>query len=149
MSKNQLLDRLGKFANGQWLDLLGKSQEASEKAARLRPRRRRNRVDEVEKRVELAEALISMEEISAASQALEGSPLAPGNRETIDALEDENRRPPVRRDPIPEHVLRSVPDRPFEQDKEEFLHSLRTVRRGAGRPSGMRKEHLHPAFRQR
>ena len=45
--KNQLLDRLSKFADGQWLDLLGKSQEASENAARLRSRRRWNRVDEV------------------------------------------------------------------------------------------------------
>ena len=86
-----------------------------------------------------------MREIPAARQALEGSPLAPGNQDTLDALKDENRRPPVPRDPIPEDVLRSVPERPFELDKEEFLHSLRTARRGAaGRPSGMRTEHLRP-----
>ena len=46
------------------------------------------------------------------------------------------------RDPIPEDVFRSVPERPFELDKEKFLHNLRTARRGAaGRASGMRTEH--------
>ena len=55
-----------------------------------------------------------------------------------DALKDENRRSPVVRDPILEDVLRSVPERPFELDKEEFLHSFRTARRGA---EGMR-QHL-------
>ena len=83
--KNQLLDRLSKFANGQWLDLLGKSQEASENAARLRSRRRRNRVDEVEKRVERAEALISMEEISAARQADPGGRVEISARKTVRA----------------------------------------------------------------
>ena len=64
----------------------------------------------------------------------------PGNQDTLDALKDDNRRPPVPRDPIPEDVLRSV-----QLDKEEFLHSLRTARRGAaGGPSGMRTEHLRP-----
>ena len=42
-----------------------------------------------------------------------------------------------------EDVLRSVPDRPFELDKEEFLHSLRTACRGAAEgPLGMSTEHL-------
>ena len=142
--KNQLLDMLSKFVNGQWLDLLGKSQEASENAARLRSR------DDVEKGVERAEALISMGEISAAHQALEGSLLAPGKQDTLDALKDENRQPPVPHDPIPEDVLRSVPERPFELEKEEFLHSLRTAHRGAaGRPSGMRTEQFAPFHRQR
>ena len=34
--KNQLLDRLQKFANGEWVHLLGKSREASESAASIR-----------------------------------------------------------------------------------------------------------------
>ena len=85
-----------------------------------------------------AEPMISMGEISAARQVLEGSPFAPGNQDTLD-------RPPVLRDPIPEDLLRSVPARPFELDKEEFLHSLRTACRGAaGGPSGMRTEQLRP-----
>ena len=82
--KNQLLDRLQKFANGEWIDLLGLSREASESAASIRSRRSRTRVDTVEKRVERAEALISMGEISAARHALEGSPGQRGHSERIE-----------------------------------------------------------------
>ena len=88
-------------------------------------------MDIVEKRVEWAEALISMGEISAARHALEGSPVAPGNEDTLNALRDEDRRPPVPRDPILEEIVRTVPARPFELDKDKFLHCLRTARRGA------------------
>ena len=108
--KNQLFDRFSKFANGQWLDLLGKSPEAWENEVRLRSRKRRNKVDDVEKRVERAETLISMGEISAVRQALEGSPLAPGNQDTLDAFKDENKKLPVFRGPIPEDVLCTVPE---------------------------------------
>ena len=124
LPKNELLDRLRKFANGEWVDLLGLSKEASESAACIRSR---SRVDTVEKRVERAEALISMGEISAARHALEGSPVAPGNEDTLNALRDEERRPPVPRDPIPEENLRAVPARPFELDKDEFLYCLGTA----------------------
>ena len=82
--KNQLLDRLRKFANGEWIDLLGLSREASVSAASIRSRRSRTRVDTVEKRVERAEALISMGEISAARHALEGSPGQRGHSERIE-----------------------------------------------------------------
>ena len=64
--KNQLLDRLQKFANGEWVHLLRLSREASESAASIRSRRSPTRVDTVEKTVERAEALICMDEISAA-----------------------------------------------------------------------------------
>ena len=73
-------------------------------------------MDTVEKRVERAEALISMGEISVARHALEGSPVAPGNEDTLNALRDEDRRHPVPRDPIPEEILRAVPTRPFQLD---------------------------------
>ena len=68
-----------------------------------------------------------------------------GNEDTLNALRDEYGRPPVPRDPIPEEILRAVAARPFELDKDEFLHCLRTARRGAaGGPTGMRTEHLRP-----
>ena len=95
--KNQVLDRLRKFANGKWVDLLGR--EASESASSLRSRRSRTRVDTVEKRVERAEALISMGEISVACHALEGSPVAPGNEDTLNALR-------ARIDAFPCHAIR-------------------------------------------
>ena len=102
-------------------------------------------MDTVEKRVERAEALISMGEIPAVRHALKGSQVAPGNKDTLNALRDEDRRPPVPRDPIPDENLTTVPGRPFQFDKNEFLHCLRTARRGAaGEPTGMRTEHLRP-----
>ena len=49
------------------------------------------------------------------------------------------------RDPIPEEIRAANPSNPLALDKDEFLHSLRTARRGAaGGPLGMRNEHLRP-----
>ena len=103
------------------------------KCSKCSGRKGRTRVDNVEKRVERAEAL--MGEISAARHALEGSPVAPGNEDTLNTLRDEDRRPAVPRDPIPEEILRAVPARPFELDKSEFLHCLRTAQQ-EGLPAG-------------
>ena len=143
--KNKLLERVQKFASGEWLDLLRLSLEASEAASQLRSRRRRTQHDTVTKRVERAEFLVCLGEISAARHALEGSPVAPGTEETLNALRDMDRRPPLPRDPIPEEIRAANPSNPLELDKGEFLHNLRTARRGAaGGPSGMRNEHLRP-----
>ena len=145
VAKNKLLDRFTKFAQGQWLELLSASAEASKSAADIRARRSRTRMDPMDQRVQRAEALLSMGEISAARHALEGSPVAPGSEETHNAVTDANRRPPEPRDPIPEDILQIEPVRPFELDKEGFLQNLRKARRGAaGGPSGTRTEHLRP-----
>ena len=69
-----------------------KSREASEIAASLWSRRSCMRVDIVEKRVERAEALISTGEISA-RHALEGSPVALGNEDILNAVKDEDKTP--------------------------------------------------------
>ena len=87
---------------GQWMDLLRLSLEVSEAASQLRSRRRRTQQDTVTKRVERAETLVCLGEISAARHALEGSPVAPGTKETLNALRDIDRRPPWPRGPIPE-----------------------------------------------
>ena len=86
VSKNALLDRFTKFAQGQWLELLTQSVEASAATTELRSRWRRTGMDSVEKRAERAEALICLGEISAARRALEASPVAPGAEETYRAL---------------------------------------------------------------
>ena len=144
VTKNKLLERVQKFASGEWLDLLRLSLEASEAASQLRSRRRRTQHDIVTKRVERAETLVCLGEISATCHALEGSPVAPGTEETLNALRDMDRRP-LPRDPIPEEIRAANPSNPLELDKDEFLHNLRTARRGAaGGPSGMRNEHLRP-----
>ena len=84
-------------------------------------------------------------EISGAHHALEGSPVAPGTEETLNALRDVDRRPRLPRDPIPDEIRAVASANPLESDKDEFLHNLRTPRRGAaGGPSGMRNEHLRP-----
>ena len=63
----------------------------------MRSRRRRTQPDTVTKRVERAEILVCLGEISAARHALEGSPVAPGTEETLNALRDVDRRPPLLR----------------------------------------------------
>ena len=62
-------------------------------ASSARSRRRRTRVDSVERRAERAQVLVALGEISAGRRALEGAPVAPGSQATLDALRDETRRP--------------------------------------------------------
>ena len=73
VAKNTLLDRFTKFAPGQWLELLSASAEASKIAADMRSRRSRTRVDTVDPRVQRAEALLCMGEMSGARhESLQG-----------------------------------------------------------------------------
>ena len=90
-----------------------------------------------------AEGLVQMGELSAGRQALEGTSLAPGNRPTLDALQDPQRRPPDPRDPIPRLVLDFVLEVPFDFDETKFASNVRSARRGAAAgPSGMTVEHI-------
>ena len=57
--------------------------------------------DTFTKRVERVETLVCLGEISAARHALEGSPVAPGTEETLNALRDMDRRLPLPREPHP------------------------------------------------
>ena len=96
----------------------------------------------IQSRVQRAEALVQMGELSAGRQALEGADVAPGNSATLAQLTN-----PVRRLPIPrDHLSGSataVPAQPFELDPELFCKNVRSVRRGAAPgPSGMTVEHL-------
>ena len=79
-----------------------------------------------------------MGELSAARHALEGDPIAPGNRQTLSALQDPERRPPVPREALPASIVNHFP-----QTEDMFLANLRSARRGAaGGPSGMTAEHI-------
>ena len=70
--------------------------------------------------------------ISIAS-ALEGAELAPGNRATLGALRNTDRRTQSARSTL------------FQLDEDRFLKNLRSARRGAAAgPSGMTNEHLRP-----
>ena len=107
-------------------------------------RQSRRRVhDNLESRAARAEALVHMGELSAARQALEGAAVAPGNRETLNALQNPVRHPPVLRDPIPQDILHVAPTEQFCLDFDTFTRNIRSARRGAaGGPSGMTAEHL-------
>ena len=74
-----------------------------------------------------------------------GLKIAPGDRNTLAAVQDPVRRPAFPRDPLPEDLLTGVPERLFELDKGMFSKNLRSARRGAAAgPSGMTVEHLQP-----
>ena len=72
--------------------------------------------------VERAETLVCLGEISAARHALEGSPVAPGTQETLNAVRDMDRRSLLPRDTIPEEIRGANPSNPLELDKDEFLN---------------------------
>ena len=108
-----------------------------------RKRRRHTPQQDLDRRAVRIEGLVQMGELSAGRQALEGASLAPGNRQTLDALQDPQRRPPEPRDPIPRVVLDFVREVPFDLDETKFASNVRPARRGtvAG-PSGMTVEHI-------
>ena len=94
-----------------------------------------------------AMSLTQMGELSAARQALEGAPVAPGTMSTLRALTDPEERPPLPRAPLSPEVAEAQPVEAFELDSIEFLTCLRRGRRGAAAgPSGMTSDHLFPVF---
>ena len=76
-------------------------------------RSRRHDTDNLESRAARAEALVHMGELSAARQALGGAAVAPGTRDTLNALQDPERRPPVL---LPPDILHAGPVEQFSLD---------------------------------
>ena len=106
-------------------------------------RRRRRSPDSIVHRVARAETLAHLGELSAAGNALEGAPCAPGDNIILRALLDESRRPQHPRFLVLREVLEHRPEVEPALDRDWFLVSLRTARKGAaGGPSGMTAEHL-------
>ena len=124
--RQRLEERLGTFNAGEWVQLLESSMEAAMLGPQANSRkRRRGRNNDAENRVARALQLTHMGELFSARQALEASPVAPGNESTRSQVDGENRRP-------------SRPRRSLDAD-----HNFRTVRRGAvGGLSGMNGGHL-------
>ena len=94
VSRNQLEDRLRRFASGEWLSLLTESRKDSEAATDASVRKRRRGAPTDESRAVRAKQLVSLDEFSAARRALEGSVLAPGTLATLAKLTNPVRRPP-------------------------------------------------------
>ena len=120
------------------------SQDVSAKSqSRSLRSRRREREDEA--RAARALLLVHMGELSAARQALEGAPMAPGTHATLRALTDPERRPAFPREPLSAEVAHMQPAVPFQLDTDLFLVNLRKSRKGAAPgPSGMHSDHLFP-----
>ena len=78
--KQKLLERFDMFNRGQWEALLAASCVCCTQAAVGR-RRWRTQSDNISGRVERAEALVHLGELSSARQVLEGAQLAPGSRQ--------------------------------------------------------------------
>ena len=143
LSKEKLSDRFKMFSRGEWLQLLAASRVCDEKAATTRNRRRRRLPDDLERRAIRALQLVQMGELSSARQALEGAEIAPGSHAALQSLTNEDRRPAIPREPLPQDVIDFVPAVEFSLEDSLFCKTLRSARRGAAcGPSGMTCEHF-------
>ena len=97
--RQKLEARIQSFQQGMWSELLHESATSAERAhTQAVCRRRRQDSDDDGRRVSRALSLVRMGELSAARQALEGAPVAPGTMATFRALTHPERRPPLPRE---------------------------------------------------
>ena len=145
--RSKLEARITSFQRGLWFDLLAEGASCAERVhTQSVPRRCRQQHDDEGKRAARALSLVQME-LSAARQALEGAPVAPGNTAILRALTDLEKRPPLPREELSRAVAEAQPTEQFELDSVEFLICLRRARRGvAAGPSGMTSDHLFPVL---
>ena len=141
VSKPKLVARFEMFVMGEWQALISASRMCSMQAALSRTRRQRTERG-VQHRVNRAQKLVHLGELSAVRQALEGAEVAPGNQETLMAL---RKRPASPRDECPLELVHHVPHTPFPLDEDLLNNNVRSAKRGAAAgPSGMTVEHLQP-----
>ena len=111
--RQRLEERLATFNAGEWVQLLESPMEAAMLGAQANSRkRRRGRNNDAENRAATAQ-LTHMGALSSARQALEASPVAPGNESTRVKLIDENRRPSRQRRSLDADIAASVPSVPM------------------------------------
>ena len=67
-------------------------------------------------------------ELSSGRQALEGASVANGTQQTLEALRDPDRRPPLPRDPLPEAILEHEPEVRFSLEAHRFAANLANLR---------------------
>ena len=143
LPKKNLEERFRMFIEGRWVQLLIDSEACEAASSLATRRRRRNFPDTIDRRVERAQNLVLMGEVSSARHALDGEPVAPGTQRTFDLLSDPERRPPEPYNPMPEFVQNYQAETPFMLDKAKLLKNLKCARRGAAAgPSGMTADHL-------
>ena len=144
--RSKIEERLRLFAEVRWADLVNESiQSALLGSDAARRKRRRQEDDDVVRRAARAEKLVSMGELSAAGQALEGASVAPGTLRTLQELTNPEKRPAWPRSPIPPDIDGYEPEEQLNLSSEALFKNIRKARRGAaGGPSGMTVEHLRP-----
>ena len=111
--KEELARRCASFAKGEWQELLASSNQC------MNPVQNR-KLSSDEAKIIRSEALIGLGELSQARQALESLDLAPGDGNTLGKLCDPNKRPPLPRDVLPDHIRQFVPSEKFPLDPERF-----------------------------
>ena len=136
LGKDKLVARFDQFLAGHWHELILASVQCAEDAAVMTRRHlRKGCPNTIEKRVERAQRLVQVGELSVCRNALEGAD-APG-RATLREL---NQRPCAPRHPIP-----LLPDQFPVHNLEEkvFCRNVRSALMGAaGGPSGTSNDHL-------
>ena len=139
--KGKLKERFNLFTQGRWEDLSQLCDADALKASSCR--RRTQQGDSVEKRADRALDLVQMGELSAARHALEGDPIAPGNRQTLNALQDPERRPlqfPGKPSLRPSSII--FLRRRLIWIRTDSCEVAVSTPRAAGGPSGMTAEHI-------
>ena len=143
VSREKVFDRFSRFSQGEWLGLIKEGRVLSEQSASAsRRQRRRQQLNDVERRAIRAQHLVLLGELSSARQALEGADLAPPTDQTLSSLRTRPTRP---RAPLPLEIFHFRPASPLQLDEDVFAKNIRSSKRGvAGRPSGMTFNHLRP-----
>ena len=77
-----------------------------------------------------------MGELSAARHALEGDPIAPGNRQTLSALQDPERRPPVPRKALQASIINHFPQTEINLDNRFLDAEEWPIRHDSGAHQG-------------
>ena len=123
--RHKLEERFVWFVAGRWLDLVELARQTEEQAQQSSVRRRRRQsTDDLAKRAERAVTLVQMGEVSRARQALEGAQLAPGTLDTLRALTDPRKRPPVPREVLSRTIQEFQPREQFVLDAEKVLDGV-------------------------
>ena len=144
ISPAKLEERIARFTEGRWIDLVEESAEVCAVARTAVVRKRRRHTDQ-DRKVAGAERLVMLGEFSYARQVLESGNLALGNLSTLRALTDPEKGPPVPREPVPRELLTWRRVAPFQLDEDNLAPNIRKARRGAAPgPSRMTSEHLFP-----
>ena len=90
---------------------------------------RRHNADAVEARAVRAVKLVQLGEVSAGRQALESARVAPGTLATLAELTNQQRRPPLPRDPLPAGLANAMPQSPFDLDFDRFARNISSANR--------------------